>query len=31
MREAETVSGVEFIHLMHTAQRVHRALEKGNR
>jgi hypothetical protein len=31
MRAAETPSGVEFIHLMHTAQRVHRALEKGSR
>lgn len=31
LRAGETVSGVEFIHLMHTAQRVHRALEKGSR
>ncbi len=31
MRSADTVSSLEFIHLMHTAQRVHRALERGNR
>jgi hypothetical protein len=26
-----SVGGAEFIHIMHTAQRVHSALEKGNR
>lgn len=31
LRSGDTLSGVDFIHLMHTAQRVHRALEKGNR
>ncbi len=31
MRTADTVSGMEFIHLMHTAQRVHRALQRGPR
>lgn len=28
---AGAANGMEFIHLMHTAQRVHNALEKGNR
>jgi hypothetical protein len=31
LRAGEAVSGAELIELMHTAQRVHRALQKGNR
>ena len=31
MHAAGAASGADFIHLMHTAQRIHSALEKGNR
>jgi hypothetical protein len=31
MTAGETVRGLDFIHIMHTAQRIHSALEKGNR
>ncbi|HEX2198594.1 MAG TPA: DUF4350 domain-containing protein [Burkholderiales bacterium] len=31
MSRAEAASGADFVHLMHTAQKIHSALEKGNR
>jgi hypothetical protein len=31
LSNADAASGADFIHLMHTAQRIHSALEKGNR
>ncbi len=31
MEQADAASGVDFVHLTHTAQKIHVALEKGNR